>query len=281
MKKTILALVSAIVLLSQTACVIRQKLPYDKSSENSESSEYDIPVINPDNTRTVGNYMIKDVDGGVEIIRCFDGSANIVIPEKIDDLTAVSIGNSAFSDLEDLQSLTIPNGAAKIGDDAFSGCHNLLEIEIPDSVAEIGKRAFADCTSLKSVRVPEKVRTLQTYTFYNCYVMEEVTLPDSITSIEKGAFFNCAKLTAVTLPEKLISIEIDAFYNCFELKSIKLPDTLEHLGKKAFEGCFRLEEIFFKGSVYTVYIGDDDYDHTELLLAVNGELEDENSGADD
>lgn len=280
MKKTILTLVSAIVLLSQTACVIRQKLP-DENSENSGSSEYDIPVINPDTGRTIGNYMIKDTDGGVEIIRCFDSSADIVIPEKLDDLAVVSIGNDSFSDLEKLQSLTIPSGVTKIGDDAFSGCHNLLGIDIPDSVAEIGSRAFADCTSLKSVRVPEKVRTLKTYTFYNCYVMEEVTLSDNITSIEKGAFFNCAKLTAVTLPEKLKFIDIDAFYNCFELKSIKLPDTLEHLGKKAFEGCFRLEEIFFKGDVYTVYIGDDDYDHTELLLAVNGELEDENSGADD
>lgn len=273
MKKLFSAIILAIVLLSQTACVIRYKRP-DDGNENPESSEY-IPVINPDTSRTIDGFVIKDVNGGVELIRYIGESADVVIPDKLDGLAVVSIGNAAFADLKSLQSVTIPEGVTTIRGDAFSSCRELLNIALPDSVTEIEKRAFADCVKLKSVHITGKLRTLQPYTFYNCYVLEEVTLPNSIISIEKGAFFNCAKLTGVTLPEKLESLDIDAFYNCFELRSIKLPDSLVFLGKKAFEGCFRLEEIFFKDSVYTVYIGDDDYDHTELLIAVNGEPEEE------
>lgn len=279
MKKIILTIISAIVLLSQTACVIRYKLP-DNIGENSESSEsdHDVPVICTDVSRTVGDYVIKNVSGsGVEIIRYIGDDADVAVPKELDGFPVVSIGTAAFADLENLQSITVPDSVETIRNDAFSNCRELLKADLPDSVTEIGKRAFADCVKLKSFRIPEKIRTVEEYTFHNCYVIEEITLPEGITSIEKGAFFNCAKLTGVTLPDKIRSIEIDAFYSCFELKSIKLPDSLEHLGKKAFEGCFRLEEIFFKGSVYTVYIGDDDYDHTELLLAVNGEIEEDDN----
>lgn len=285
MKKFISSIALIIVLLSQTGCVIRYKLPYNNSG-SSESSEYDItPVIKPGDTCTIDGFLIKAVTGGVEIIRCSVDDAEVVIPEELGDLAVVSIGKGSFAELETMRGITIPDTVTKICDDAFSGCRNLSEVKIPDSVTEIGKCAFGDCTSLKSVRLSQKLQTVEPYTFYNCYILEEITIPDSVTSIGKGAFFNCAALTSAKLSEKLTLIDADAFYNCFELKKIKLPDSLEFLGKKAFEGCFRMEEITFKGSVYTVYIGDDDFDHKELRLAINGNIDDEvdkdESGDDD
>lgn len=273
MKKFISSIALITVLLSQTGCVIRYKLP--DNSESSDSSEYDIPVINPDSTREIDGFIIKTVTGGVEIIRCTNDNADIMIPGELGGSPVVSIGKGSFAELETMHSLTIPDTVTKIREDAFSGCRNLSEVTIPDNVTEIGKCAFGDCTSLTHVRLPEKLRTVEPYTFYNCYILEEITIPDSVTSIGKGAFFNCAALKDAALSKNLTLIDADAFYNCFELKKIKLPDSLEFLGKKAFEGCFRMEEITFKGSIYTVYIGDDDFDHKELRLAVNGNIDDE------
>ncbi len=274
MKKIISSIALVIVLLSQTGCVIRYKQP-DNSSESPDSSGYDIPVINSDSTRTVDGFLIKNVTGGVEIVRCAAEDADIVIPGELGGAPVVSIGKGAFAGLETMHSLTIPDTVTKIRDDAFSGCRDLFELTIPEGVTEIGTRAFGDCTSLERVRLPEKLRTIAPYTFYNCYILEEITIPDSVTSIGKGAFFNCAALKSAALSKNLTLIDADAFYNCFELKKIKLPSSLEFLGKKAFEGCFRMEEITFKGSAYSVYIGDDDFDHKELRLAVNGNIDDE------
>lgn len=277
MKKIIFAIISAIVLLSQTACVIRYKLPESDSESSSESSEYAVPVLNPDNTRTIGDYIIKDIDEnsdpGVEIIRYIGKEANISVPEDFAEVPVISIANSAFADNMLLQNVTVPDGVETIGSDAFNNCRELLSVQLPDSVTKIGERAFADCVKLTSFRIPEKVTSIEPYTFYNCYTVKEITLPDGITSIERGAFFNCAKLTGVILPENLKTIERDGFYNCFELRKITLPDTLEHIGIKTFDGCFNLDEIYFKGEVYTVNIDDEHYDHSELILAVNGELE--------
>lgn len=274
MKKFVSALVIAIILLTQTACVIRYKLPDTvDSSEDSESSEHDVQVINSDTTRTIGDYIIKDTNGGVEIIRYIGFDTDVVIPEKLGGLAVLSIGNSTFIDREDLASVAIPNGVTSIGDDAFSGCTGLLQIDVPDSVTKIGQRAFVDCTKLKSIKLTGKIRTIEMYTFHNCYLLEDVALPDSITSIEKGAFFNCVSIVEIDLPKKLERLEADAFYGCLVLKKIELPDSLTYMGRRPFKGCFRLEEILFKGDVYTVYLGDDDYDHTELRFAVNGKYD--------
>lgn len=277
MKKFILALVSIIVLLSQTACVIRYKVPENDSE--SSGSEYDIPVINPDTTRTIGDYIIKDIERnsgyGVEIIRYIGEEANISVPEHFAEIPVISIANLAFADNKNVQSITIPDGVETIGDDAFSNCRGLLNVELPDSVTKIGERAFADCVKLKSFRIPEKITAIEAYTFYNCYIVKDITLPNSITSIGKGAFFNCAKLTGVKLPEKLKTLEAEGFYSCFGLTSIKLPDSLEHIGIRVFDNCYNLDEIYFKGEVYNVNLDNEHYDHTELLLAVNGEPEPE------
>ena len=280
MKRLVLAIVTVIFLLPQiTGCVIRYKASETDSESSSESSKYDLPVILTDNYRVAGDYIVKDIyeggTDGIEIVLYIGEETEVAVPAEVEELPVISVGNAAFSDQKKVRSITVPAGVKSIGDNAFSNCRELLSIEIPDSVVKIGKRAFADCVKLKSFRIPKKISVIDEYTFCNCYVIERITLPSGITNIEKGAFFNCAKLTGVMLPKNLKTIETDGFYNCFKLKLIKLPDSLEHLGNRVFKGCFNLKGIFFKGSVYTVFLGDDNYDHTELISAVNGESEDD------
>jgi len=55
------------------------------------------------------------------------------------------IGDRAFYNCADLNSLVIPNNVTRIGEQAFYGCKSLRKLIIPQSVMFIGKQAFEGC----------------------------------------------------------------------------------------------------------------------------------------
>ena len=76
--------------------------------------------------------------------------------------TAVTtIGERAFANYGNLESITIGNGVTSIGDNAFSYC-GLTSITIPNSVTSIGDGAFAYCTTLTSITIPSSVTSVGT-----------------------------------------------------------------------------------------------------------------------
>ena len=282
MKKIISAIILTTVTLTLSGCVIRQKQTNENDS-GFESPESDAAIaLDPDTSSTIGDYVIKSVDGGAQLVRYIGNSDNVMIPEKIGGLPVVSIGKEAFAGNKGLVNAALPDSVLEIGDEAFSDCRMLSKITLPKNLTKIGKYAFADCVKLESIDLPDSLRTIDTYAFYNCYVLKSVTIPDGVTGIANGTFFNCSELSLVKLPKTLSTIGKDAFYNCFGLKSIALPDSLSFLDRRPFEGCFNLKTITYKGKEYCSFIGDDDYDHTELHTAVNGEpFEEEKKSEDD
>ena len=81
--------------------------------------------------------------------------SNIVIPPSVEvwgiNCTVDKIEDSTFSNLSNIESVTIPEGLTSIGWRAFYGCRNLMEIDIPSSVTSIGDDAFAFCEKLEDV----------------------------------------------------------------------------------------------------------------------------------
>ena len=114
----------------------------------------------------------------------------------------------------------IPSSVVSIWNNAFSNCNNLTSVTIPDKVTSIGSYAFQNCTDLTSVIIPKKVTSIESRTFYNCSKLTSVTIPTSVTRIKTGAFYNCSRLTSVTISAKLTTIEDNAFRNCSGLTSI-------------------------------------------------------------
>ena len=49
-----------------------------------------------------------------------------------------------------------------IGESAFSDCRNLESVMLPDSVESIGKDAFRGCSNLKDVKAPKRFLPLKT-----------------------------------------------------------------------------------------------------------------------
>ncbi len=92
-----------------------------------------------------------------------DGVTDVVIPEGI-----IEIGESAFSDCDNLKSVIIPKSVTTIELLAFCGCTSLTSITIPEGVTTIGEGAFMICTSLDSITLPESVEEIRDYAFSDC-----------------------------------------------------------------------------------------------------------------
>ncbi|MDR0524614.1 MAG: tetratricopeptide repeat protein [Spirochaetaceae bacterium] len=96
----------------------------------------------------------KAENAGVTITKYTGNASVLTIPDKINGLPVLSIGNSAFDGCGNLTSVVLPNSVTAIGDYTFAFCGSLQSVTIPNSVESIGYRAFAECRSLKNVTLP-------------------------------------------------------------------------------------------------------------------------------
>lgn len=83
--------------------------------------------------------------------------------------SVTSIGEFAFNNCENLQSVTIPNSVTSIGRNAFNDCSKLQSITIPNSVTYIGSNAFVECTNLRSLTIGSGVKNIDAdaFSYYN------------------------------------------------------------------------------------------------------------------
>ncbi len=96
----------------------------------TNKSNYDNGVL------YIGNYLIKALP---TITSC-------VVKDGI-----TVIADGAFTNCEDLESISLPNGLTHIGDYAFSWCSSLDKISLPITLKHIEPCAFSDCKELSHV----------------------------------------------------------------------------------------------------------------------------------
>ncbi len=182
------------------------------------------------------------------------------------------IGNRAFLDCVNLETVALPDELLRIGDEAFRGCASLKGLQLPGSVESIGWAAFALCDHLTWIQMPGTVTYLGGFAFYGCEKLNTVAIPSFTTAIEAGtfrgctslvdvaihenvtfigseAFYGCTSLRSVTIPEAVTEISEMAFYGCTALKFANVPVTLEKIGAQAFAGCRNMSDFAIPGSV--------------------------------
>lgn len=109
----------------------------DTSVDNSQSNNQD---TQPEQSKTAQFTYIKE-NNGVTITKYTGNGAEVTIPEKIDGLPVLCIGEGAFASTG-VKSVIIPEGVQKIDWFAFQACTQLTEISIPTSVTKIEYGAF-------------------------------------------------------------------------------------------------------------------------------------------
>jgi hypothetical protein len=162
--------------------------------------------------------------------------ANIVIPEKIDGLPVVAIGEEAFANpyLEGtpiyLKSVVIPKSVKIIGENAFDG-NKLNNIVIPDSVTIIDKYAFR-ANGSTNVVISNSVKSIGDGAFA-INNLTKVVIPNSIEIIGEFAFGE-NKLTEIIIPNSVKEIKRGAFARN-NLTKVIIPNSVKKLDEKAFD----------------------------------------------
>ncbi len=247
-------------------------------------SSCSLKSINLENVCNLGRSAFNNsaLEGAVQLGKveeipdwCFNGTG--ITSVKLQK-GLVSIGDYAFMETK-IPSIVLPDGLKTLGKGAFSNCEELKTISVPQSLTFIGSSAFPKdwvltqksedgvyyigkvaygfaetakgMTELKfkdgTISLSSNLcNTISSFSYdgaaevYFKESLVSVDIPASVESIgdsdygDYGIFSGCEKLTTVTLHEGLKSIGRGAFYNCSSLKNITLPRSLEYIGHSAF-----------------------------------------------
>ena len=84
----------------------------------------------------------------------------IYIPDLLDGQKVITIGESLFENLENLESVFLTENITTIENKAFYGDENLYGLRLLDGLEKIGKMAFGKCTNLEKILIPESVKDI-------------------------------------------------------------------------------------------------------------------------
>jgi hypothetical protein len=171
---------------------------------------------------------------------------------KSNDITEVVIGtgvtvigNNAFRNSQNLQSVTFAERSkcTTIQSNAFQ--NNVTSLSLPSSLEQIAGTAFSGC-KFTSLTIPASVQTIGNSAFQFCTSLTSVTLPTNVnyTSIGAGTFYKCTKLTNVLFPSNIADIGRDAFNSC-GITSLTIPASVQTIGDGAFRGCTAMATLTF------------------------------------
>ncbi|MDE7101047.1 MAG: leucine-rich repeat domain-containing protein, partial [Anaeroplasmataceae bacterium] len=138
-------------------------------------------------------------------------------------------------DTEDYN-IHIYDEVTSIGNYAFMNCVNVQSVIMPECVETIGDYAFANCTSLTKINEG----LINQYDF------------DNIGTFEDGYDWQTRdNLYNYLMPEGMTSIGAFAFFNNGLVTSIYIPNTVTFMGEGIFGGCSSIEmlSIPFVGGV--------------------------------
>lgn len=120
----------------------------------------------------IEGYPVKKI-GKLSFARRF--CKNVILPDSIEE-----IGDRAFINCEDLESITLGNGLKKIGTEALKSCHVLKEVTFPEGMAEIADIVFAENEELTRINIPGKDTKTGT-------VLEPETCPKAVIVTPAGS----------------------------------------------------------------------------------------------
>lgn len=122
-------------------------------------------------------------------------SGDVVIPDFVthDGVTyqVWAIGEYAFSNCDEVTSVTIGDCVTTIGQSAFMNCSGLTEVVLGDYVIEVGDDAFDCCYHLTKLTLGSGVARIGSYAFANCPLSEIICKPATPPVMADSSCFSC------------------------------------------------------------------------------------------
>ena len=121
------------------------------------------------------------------------------------------IGPWGFS-AASLSSLDLGTAIRSIGRAAFSNVFNLQSVTLPSGMEYVADSVFMYSIFLERVTLPDDMDTLPGSMFESCIRLERVeNMPAALLEIGDRAFFECTHLTELEIPAGVTSIGAEAF----------------------------------------------------------------------
>lgn len=155
-------------------------------------------------------YCLRE-DGTAAIVRCFDNSAALCIPEQLDGHNVTALLESAIED-DAHRAISLPKTVQYIEDAVFLSeqiDRITVDKENPRYLVQDGILLDReDCAvvycppaaTLSTVLLPPWIRSVRDYAFSCCSHLQKVIFPPTLERIGYEAFEHCTALTEVCLP---------------------------------------------------------------------------------
>ena len=158
---------------------------------------------------TLNGIYLSSGEEGYVVIGYEDGISSLVIPESIDGVPVVAIGERAFRDCSSLKG----------------------DVVLPKSIVAIEKEAFMNAYGLNGrIYFPQSLKVISDRAFYGCQSLQgDLIIPDSVETIGDEAFSYCTGIgSAVYGGRGLKSVGRDVFtYSGVTKCHLPLPISLE------------------------------------------------------
>ena len=158
---------------------------------------------------TLNGIYLSSGEEGYVVIGYEDGISSLVIPESIDGVPVVAIGERAFRDCSTLKG----------------------DVVLPKSIVAIEKEAFMNADGLNGrIYFPQSLKVISDRAFYGCQSLQgDLIMPDSVETIGDEAFSHCVEIgSAVYGGRGLKSVGRDVFtYSGVTKCHLPLPISLE------------------------------------------------------
>jgi len=205
----------------------------------------------------------------------------VTIPEGV-----LSIGNEAFAECANLESVVFPESLEAIDGYAFYGCRSLADAEFPATLGTIGYCAFSQCAALQSIRLSQNIAYISVGAFAGCNasvevdescafcastycVVDDMLFDADMTrlvycptgksgdvyvpqGVEEFDFSSCSNITSITLPKTVSFIPYWSLGGCSSLMEINIPKGVWGISSYAFCDCSALSTITLPESVTDV-----------------------------
>lgn len=174
------------------------------------------------------------------------------------------IADGAFNMCHNLETLTIPDGIQSIGNEAFDDCEELESVVIGNNLKIIEDRAFKNCKSLKTFTLSDSIISIGNEAFDYCEELESVVIGKNLKSIGSNAFTGCKSLKSLKIPDSVVSIGYGAFSGCNNLTDLNIPNGVEFIDDFAFDSCGSLRYNEYDNALY---LGNDNNPYQILMKA--------------
>ena len=143
--------------------------------------------------------------------------------------------------------LVVPEGVTALGNYAFTDNKNVETVTLPSTIEDLG-RGFDSNTSVKKVVLNKGLETIAPRAFKATTALKEVVISSTVKTIDDDAFQK-TELASITIPANVEYVGAQAFgASKIETVIFEGNPTIQN---KAFRNCAALKTVYFNGDDVT------------------------------